>query len=482
MVIAAQFQTSESNGASHLGHPSASTNATAQPERDAAWEDCKELASDPALLDKFAADIEACGLSGETRNAKILYLALTSRWLPRPVSIVVKGPSSGGKSFLVKQTLRFFPESAYYELSAMSEKVLAYSTEPVSHRFIVVYEAAGMAGETATYLMRSLISEGRIRYETAEATKDGVHARLINREGPTGLVTTTTRISLHPENETRMLSLTIADTQEQTRSVFLALAASENTQEQTRSVFLALAASENREAPDLNKWLSLQKWLEYADHNVIIPFAKPLASIVPTTAMRLRRDFQKVLDLIRVHTILHQAQRARDGKNRIVATVDDYSAVRELIEELLAEGVHASVPDTVRETVEAVRKLSRKDLNELTELEIANELQLDKSTTSRRIRDASTRGFLENLQDRKGRPARIVLTDQVLPDNQGILPTVDELLNAMTGNVADVDSNANNGCTIADEIGDTVSTSACAVYSGIVAQAGTLTPGTVDQA
>ena len=396
MVIADQFQTSESNGASHLGHPSASTNATAQPERNAAWEDCKELASDPALLEKFAADIEACGLSGETRNAKILYLALTSRWLPRPVSIVVKGPSSGGKSFLVKQTLRFFPESAYYELSAMSEKVLAYSTEPVSHRFIVVYEAAGMAGETATYLMRSLISEGRIRYETAEATKDGVHARLINREGPTGLVTTTTRISLHPENETRMLSLTIAD-----------------TQEQTRSVFLALAASENREAPDLNKWLSLQKWLEYADHNVIIPFAKPLASIAPTTAMRLRRDFQKVLDLIRVHTILHQAQRARDGKNRIVATVDDYFSVRELIEDLLAEGVHASVPDTVRETVEAVRKLSRKDLNELTELEIANELQLDKSTTSRRIRDASTRGFLENLQDRKGRPARIVLTDQV---------------------------------------------------------------------
>jgi hypothetical protein len=465
MVIADQFQTSESNGPSPLGHPSASTNATAQPERDAAWEDCKELASDPALLDKFAADIEACGLSGETRNAKILYLALTSRWLPHPVSIVVKGPSSGGKSFLVKQTLRFFPESAYYELSAMSEKVLAYSTEPVSHRFIVVYEAAGMAGETATYLMRSLISEGRIRYETAEATKDGVHSRLINREGPTGLVTTTTRISLHPENETRMLSLTVAD-----------------TQEQTRCVSLALAASENREAPDLNKWLSLQKWLEYADHNVIIPFAKPLAAIVPTTATRLRRDFQKVLDLIRVHTILHQAQRARDGKNRIVATVDDYSAVRELIEELLAEGVHASVPDTVRETVEAVRKLSRKDLNELTELEIANELQLDKSTTSRRIRDASTRGFLENLQDRKGRPARIVLTDQVLPDNQCILPAVDELLDAMAGDAADVNSNANNGCTVADEIEDTVSASACAVYSGIVARAGTLTPGTVDQA
>ena len=463
MVIAEQFQTSESNGAAHLGNPSASTNATAQPERDAAWKDCKELASDPTLLDKFAADIEACGLSGETRNAKILYLALTSRWLQSPVSVVVKGPSSGGKSFLVKRALRFFPESAYYELSAMSEKVLAYSTEPVSHRFIVVYEAAGMAGETATYLMRSLISEGRIRYETAEATKEGVRARVINREGPTGLITTTTRISLHPENETRMLSLTVAD-----------------TQEQTRSVYLALAASENRKAPDLNKWHSLQKWIEHADHDVIIPFAGTLALILPTTATRLRRDFQKVLDLIKVHAILHQAQRSREGNNRIVATLDDYFSVRELIEDLLAEGVHASVPVTVRETVEAVRKLSKKDINELTELEIANELQLDKSTTSRRIRDAIARGFLDNLQERKGRPARIVLTDQVLPDDQCILPTIDELLNAM--NAADTASNANNGCTVADEIRDTVSVAACPAHSGVVAPAGIPTPGIIDQA
>jgi hypothetical protein len=119
MVIANQFQTSAVLGfvaatnpesdAAYLEPPPTKTDATAQPECSAAWDECKELADDPALLDKFVADIEACGLSGETGNAKILYLALTSRWLPRPVSIVVKGPSSGGKSFLVHQMLRFSP-------------------------------------------------------------------------------------------------------------------------------------------------------------------------------------------------------------------------------------------------------------------------------------------------------------------------------------------------------------------------------------
>jgi hypothetical protein len=82
---------------------------------------------------------------GERRAAKILYLALISRF-SRPTSVVVNGPSSAGKSFLVEQTLEFFPTSAYYPLTAMSERALAYSTEPLSHRFLVLYEGAALNG------------------------------------------------------------------------------------------------------------------------------------------------------------------------------------------------------------------------------------------------------------------------------------------------------------------------------------------------
>jgi hypothetical protein len=87
----------------------------------------------------------------ETGKGKLAYLALTSRLLDRPVSIAVKGPSSGGKSFLVESTLKFFPPEAYYSLTAMSDRALAYSNEPLQHRFLVIYEAAGMASEFATF-------------------------------------------------------------------------------------------------------------------------------------------------------------------------------------------------------------------------------------------------------------------------------------------------------------------------------------------
>ena len=114
----------------------------------------------------------------------------------RPVSVVVKGPSSGGKSFIVERVLSFFPESAYYALTAMSEKSLVYDDEPLEHRFLVVYEAAGMNGDLTSYFMRSLLSEGRLRYTTIEKTQEGLRPRLIEREGPTGLIVTTTAIRL----------------------------------------------------------------------------------------------------------------------------------------------------------------------------------------------------------------------------------------------------------------------------------------------
>ena len=45
----------------------------------------------------------------------------------------------------------------------MSEKALLYSKEPLSHRFLVIYEAAGISGDFAEYLVRTLLSEGHLR-------------------------------------------------------------------------------------------------------------------------------------------------------------------------------------------------------------------------------------------------------------------------------------------------------------------------------
>jgi hypothetical protein len=383
----------------------------AQERARQAWERCEDLAHEEDILGLFAKELKNSGVAGESRTAKLLYLALMSRLLAKPVSVAVKGTSSSGKSYLVERILNYFPESAYYALTAMSERALAYSEEPIRHRFLVVYEAAGLSGDFQTYLIRSLLSEGRLRYEVVEKTSEGLKPRLIEREGPTGLIVTTTAVKLHPENETRLLSLSVADTQEQTRNVLAAL------------------ARERVEEPDIEPWHTLQEWLELgAEHRVTVPFAETLAGMVPPLAVRLRRDFGAVLNLIRAHAVLHQMNRERDEEGRLVADLDDYALVRELVVDLISEGVEATVQPIVRETVEAVSRLLKEDDDESVSAKaIGRELKLEKGPVSRRIRLAIEAGYLKNLEDRRGKAARLVLGDP-MPEGLQILPTVRELM------------------------------------------------------
>ena len=405
-----------------------------------AAQEAKRIAGDllkaPSILDRFAALCERLGLVGEERNAKLLYLALVSRFLERPVSVAVKGPSSGGKSFTVETVLKCFPPGAYYALSSMSERALAYDEEPLAHRFLVIYEAAGMGGEMAAYLLRSLLSEACVRYLTVEKTSEGMRPKLIERPGPTGLLITTTWAAIHPENETRLLSLTVRDDRSQTAGVLQALADRANGREP--------------EGVDLAPWHALQTWLEIAgSHEVTIPYAQDLAALSDPRAVRIRRDFGAVLNLIRAHAILHQAARPRDDRDgrddrpsgdrpsgRVVATLEDYAAVYDLVIRSVNEGVKASVPPGVREAVDAVAEIYGETEKAVSIRELAGRLGIDDSSTRRRVRVALDAEYLIDLANEKGdqgggkkhygRVTRL-MTGEPMPSETSVLPSPDDL-------------------------------------------------------
>jgi MarR family len=361
----------------------------------------RDLILEADILSRFAVEIEHAGLAREARNAKVLYLVLTTRVFDRPVNAVVKGPSSGGKNFTVKKVVRFFPTEAYWSRTGMSDRTLAYSDEDFRHRHLVLYEATGMTSDIATYLIRSLLSEGCIEYEVVEKTKDGMRPRVIKKEGPTGFITTTTAARLHPENETRLLSLTVTD-----------------TPEQTRAVMLAQADDAEDDVVDYERWHAYQRWLALGERRVVVPFAKHLALEIPTVSVRLRRDFPMLLSLVRANALLHREFRARDECGRIVADMTDYAAVRGLISDLFSENIEATVSEPLRETVEIVHGLAR---NEVSVAEIVKALRLDRSSVSRRVKVAIARGYLVNTETGRGRPARIALGDP-MPSEIEILP------------------------------------------------------------
>lgn len=185
------------------------------------------LAKDRKLLVRVKQAAKRLGLAGVGDLVGLIYLVITSRLLTeiRPASLVIKGPSAGGKSYPVEQILKLFDPDASLVFTAVTDKSLIYDDRELSHRTLVLLEAQSLSSDFFNYMIRSLLSEGHVRYLTTEKGDDGeFHSREIIRPGPTGLIVTTIASAIEAQTETRILSVTVDDTKEQTKRILRKIA------------------------------------------------------------------------------------------------------------------------------------------------------------------------------------------------------------------------------------------------------------------
>jgi hypothetical protein len=350
------------------------------------------------------------GYAGDLRVPKLVYLALTSRELGRPMNIAVVAPPAAGKNRAVDAALELVPEEAVYVMTAGSDRALVYEQESFAHRVVVFGEADSIPEDgSAGTAVRSIAADNKMIYAVPEKDpKTGKYqTRRIEKLGPTGLITTSTR-PLGAQMGTRMLELTVRDDEDQTRLVMRAHAASVQPGA-TPTV-------------DLGPFLALQRWLTAAgERHVAVPFAERLADLMSARAVRMRRDFRQLLATIQALAFLHQCQRPRTSEGWIEATLEDYAMARELLEPVFDSLSAEAVTQVIRETVEVVR-----DAEEVSEAELGRRLNLSKSTVCYRVRRAVEGGWLLNHEMRKGHPARLA-RGAPLPDAVSALPTLEAL-------------------------------------------------------
>ena len=109
-----------------------------------------------------------------------------------------------------------------------------------------------------------------------------------------------------------------------------------------------------------------------------------------------------------------------------MATLQDYAAIYDLVADIVAEGVEATVRPEVRQTVEAVKSLIADNDETVTVKRVAEQLELDASTVSRRVSVARALGYLKNEETRRRMPAKLVIGDKMPKDVQ-VLPHPDLL-------------------------------------------------------
>jgi hypothetical protein len=417
-------------------------NASLTPEqkvklREALWPFVSELALSPDLIKRVINKVQSMGVVNEAELISLVYIAATSRVLAQPINPLIKGSSSGGKSYTTTKTLELIGKDFVSYLSTSSALSLIYDERPLSHTVLVVFEANQLqADENSIFsmLLRTLISEGRIIHQTTVEDPDAPNGRRvarIERKGPISLMITTTG-EFHAENETRMLSFNVTESPEQTRSVIAGLAAS--------------AAGKSGHHDDLKVYHDFQTWIALGPQDAVIPYAEIIAANIPPAMVRFRRDAGALFNFIKASAILHQAQRQMDDQGRVIAAVEDYRIAYPIFTKIMAQSAGQMVPENVRVVVELIAnrageiapkaakgKFTRPQQNEAgTGVEISSEqiglaTGIGRIAAHRAVKTAIDLGFLVNNETRPRKPYRLVVKRSIDEADKSLLPHPDSL-------------------------------------------------------
>ena len=181
-----------------------------------------KLLKSPRFFNEFLSVAKKAGLVGEEINALIIFIVLTSRLLPRPLHLLIKGKSSSGKNYLAKTVLRLLPKRAVIEITSVSDKAFYYSKRQMQHAIIFLQERNDAAGNI--HPLRLLISEGKVsRWVTVRVGGKWVTKKITVR-GPVASLSTTTKPLLQSDDENRHASIRTDESPEQTRRIVKAYA------------------------------------------------------------------------------------------------------------------------------------------------------------------------------------------------------------------------------------------------------------------
>jgi len=252
------------------------------------------LLRDPALLYKIKCELDRF-IIGEDKNKLLLFLICASSYTNFPLSCIISGESSSGKSWLMNNVLRFFDNvEEYTRITPSAPDRLGAD---FTNKILKVEELRGL--EQAQVSLRVLLSEEKLRLLTT--SPDTKEVEVIETRGVPTFITTCTDVNVDTELLNRVFFISVDESKEQTRRVL----------EFEAEEYSILGVQNLKEVTPVFK--KILQPLIYID-KVCIPYSRILAKNFPIPegrelAVKPRRDFKKLLFLIGITAWLHQMQR-----------------------------------------------------------------------------------------------------------------------------------------------------------------------------
>ncbi|HOS45992.1 MAG TPA: CHC2 zinc finger domain-containing protein [Paludibacter sp.] len=300
------------------------------------------LTMDPLVFRKRIDVINRAGVVGERRSIAMYICAIDSRLLPdnfmNPNVLAIKnaGHFGAGKSYCLTMCTQIYPDNAYYMITNGSAKSLYYLQGGLKNKCLIVtegfqFQENNAADSELVYSIRSLISEGRVSYNTVEKDDNGKLITVDKKlEGPTSFITTTIMENLEPQLEDRLFTIHPDEGIQQTKNIITM------TANQRAGTFAGL------DDKTIETWRHYHSLLKPVA--VVIPFADKIAQhinkndIVP---MSTRRAFKRVLIVIQSVACAYQYQRSKDDQGRLIADHCDYWMALQIVMESFRENMGA---------------------------------------------------------------------------------------------------------------------------------------------
>lgn len=252
----------------------------------------------PNLLEQSAHDLQHSGIQGEEDNSLILLLAMTSRKMRDPLSVICLAKSGTGKSYLMEKVAECIPAEERKEHTQFSGNSFYYfRREEIKGTVFLLEDLDG--AQAVMFPIRELQTKKRISKTVTIKDRNGqMRTITLIVEGPVSVIGCTTREKVYEDNANRAILLYLDGSKEQDARIM-----------QYQKNLRANLVDSQREQQLREKLQNMQRVLEPV--KVVNPYA-PIIEI-PKEDFKPRRTLPLLLSFIEAITFYHQYQRGHQA-------------------------------------------------------------------------------------------------------------------------------------------------------------------------
>jgi DNA primase len=337
------------------------------------------------LMQQTMDDLQSTGIQGEQANSMILKMAMGSRKLPDPISVVCLAKSGTGKSYLMERVALCIPEEDIREQTQFTgASFYHFKIDEIKGKVFLIEDLQG--AKEAMFPIAELQTKKRIsKTMTVKGENGKMHTVTLIVEGPVSVISCGTQEKLIEDNANRVLIIYLDSSSEQDERIM-------HYQKQVRAGLIDRYKEKNVQ----KKLQNMQRVLEPI--RVINPYA-PLINL-PKEIFKPRRTLPILLSFIEAITFYCQYLREQKcdeptGEIYIETHPDDIEWAFKLLKDVLFRKSD-ELSGAVREFYEWLKNWNRQNKKkEFYANDIRKENKMKPRTLNRYLQELTEYGMLE---------------------------------------------------------------------------------------